>query len=152
MKISLSLLLFLLVQCAYAGDDRVLKEFARRTGIKDLSASQILEGWDGAQMSMNFCAEYHFIERDLQLNDEYRKLQKNLDGRDLKALIAAQRAWVSFRDHDCEFATSDIDGGSMRPMVSLKCKQELTEDRIAQLKKYNACTSFHGECPPRVKK
>ena len=45
-----------------------------------MTEKDVLAGCDGAQMSMNLCAEYHFIERDLQLNDEYRKLQKNLDG------------------------------------------------------------------------
>jgi uncharacterized protein YecT (DUF1311 family) len=148
MKLSLSLLLFLIVPCAFAGNERVMKEFARRTGIHDMTEKEVLEGCDGAQMSMNLCAEYHFIERDLQLNDEYRKLQKNLDGRDLKKLIAAQRAWISFRDLDCDFSASDVDGGSMHPMVSLNCQQELTEQRIKQLKTYNACTSVRGECPP----
>lgn len=148
MKISLSLLLFLIVPCAFAGNERVMQEFARRTGINHMTEKDVLAGCDGAQMSMNLCAEYHFIERDLQLNDEYRKLQKNLDGRDLKKLIVAQRAWISFRDLECDFSASDVEGGSMEPMMSLKCKQELTKHRIAQLKKYNACTSVRGECPP----
>ena len=148
MKTLLCLLLFLITQSAFAGDDRVMKEFARRTGIKDATKEKILEGCDGAQISMTRCAEYHFIEQDLKLNDEYRELQRNLDGRDLNKLIAAQRAWISFRDLDCDFSTSDVEGGSMHPMMSMRCKQELTEARIAQLKEYIACTTVHGTCPP----
>ena len=119
MKISLCLLLFLTIQSAFAGDDKVLKEFARRTGIKDATEEKILQGCDGAQISMTLCAEYHFIEQDLKLNDEYHELQRNLDGRDLNKLIAAQRAWISFRDLDCDFSTSDVEGGSMEPMMSM---------------------------------
>ncbi|NIA52950.1 DUF1311 domain-containing protein [Massilia sp. TW-1] len=44
---------------------------------------------------MTRCAEYHFIERDLD------------------KLVAAQRAWIAFRDRDCDFAASDVEGGSM---------------------------------------
>ena len=149
MKKALPLLLLLSIQTAHAGNDRVMKEFVRRTGVTYMTEQEVLDGCDGAQRSMTRCAEYHFIERDLELNDAYRDLKKDLDGRDLDKLVAAQRAWVAFRDRECEFSASDVEGGSMHPMVALICERELTEDRIAQLKTYAACTSVRGTCPPR---
>jgi uncharacterized protein YecT (DUF1311 family) len=149
MKKALPLLLLLGIQTAHAGNDRVMKEFVRHTGVTTMTEQQVLDGCGGAQMSLNRCAEYHFIERDLELNDAYRDLKKNLDGRDLDKLVVAQRAWVAFRDRECEFSASDVEGGSMHPMVALICEREMTEERIAQLKTYAACTSVRGTCPPR---
>jgi uncharacterized protein YecT (DUF1311 family) len=149
MKKALPLLLFLTLQYAEAGNDRVMKEFVRRTGVTTMTEKELLEGCDGAQRSMTWCAEYHFIERDLELNDAYRDLKNNLEDRDLDKLVAAQRAWIAFRDRDCAFAASDVEGGSMHPMMDLLCKREMTEDRIARLKHYAACTSVRGTCPPR---
>lgn len=149
MKIALSLLLLLSIPYARAGNDRVMKEFVRRTGVTYMTEQELLEGCDGAQRSMTWCAEYHFIERDLELNDAYRDLKNKLEDRDLDKLVAAQRAWITFRDRDCDFAASDVEGGSMHPMMVSICKQEMTEDRIARLKHYAACTSVRGTCPER---
>jgi len=149
MKKALPLLLLLSIQFAHAGNDRVMKEFVRRTGVTYMTEQELLDGCDGAQRSMTWCAEYRFIEKDLELNDAYRDLKNNLDDRDLDKLVAAQRAWIAFRDRDCDFAASDVEGGSMHPMMVSICKQEMTEDRIGELKHYAACTSVRGTCPPR---
>jgi uncharacterized protein YecT (DUF1311 family) len=37
----------------------------------------------------------------------------------------------------------------MHPMMVSICKQEMTEDRIGELKHYADCTGVRGTCPSR---
>ena len=79
------------------------------------------------QMELNECAGMAYQKADKQLNQAYRKLQRTPD------LVAAQRAWITFRDAECKYQASGFDGGSIQPMVYANCLQSLTEDRIKQL-------------------
>jgi uncharacterized protein YecT (DUF1311 family) len=97
-----------------------------------------------AQQDMNFCAEQDFGAADSELNAvwmEARQVAKELDaelseelkGAD-KALLAAQRAWIGYRDGQCELAGFEARGGSMEPMLVAGCKATLTRARTKELK------------------
>lgn len=53
----------------------------------------------------------------------------------LEALKKAQRAWIGYRDGQCELAGFEARGGSMEPMLVSGCLAELTRKRTDELRK-----------------
>ncbi|MGH6864756.1 MAG: lysozyme inhibitor LprI family protein [Methyloceanibacter sp.] len=47
-----------------------------------------------------------------------------------RLFVAAQRAWIAFRDAECGFSSSGVAQGSDYPMVATPCREELTRDRV----------------------
>lgn len=101
------------------------------------------------QMTMNECADKAFRAADAQLNASYREIVASLrddpDGR--QHLVAAQRAWVAFRDAECAFRASPEQGGSIYPLVHSDCLTALTDARIADFKEYLSCEEGDLACP-----
>ncbi|PST22410.1 DUF1311 domain-containing protein [Mesorhizobium plurifarium] len=100
------------------------------------------------QMDLNICADRDYRSADEELNRTYRlavaamqAADKELGGIDaayvgaLAALKKAQRAWIGYRDGQCELAGFEARGGSMEPMLVSGCLAELTRKRTAELKK-----------------
>ena len=97
-----------------------------------------------AQQDMNICAETRFrsgrrrAERRLERGAPAAKeldaeLCEDLKGAE-KALLAAQRGWIGYRDGQCELAGFEARGGSMEPMLVSGCLAELTRARTKELK------------------
>lgn len=98
---------------------------------------------------MDECASRQFTSSDAKLNGDYRKVLaclKPYDGHE-KPLIEAQRAWLRFRDMECQFQGSTSEGGSVQPMVISLCLKKVTEDRIKQLSYYLSCPEGDVSCP-----
>jgi uncharacterized protein YecT (DUF1311 family) len=90
------------------------------------------------QTTMNICADKSYKEADRALNAQYavtRKAVLAYDPEGDKLLIAAQRAWVAFRDAHCNATSFAFKGGTMEPMMRASCLAETTEARTAELKK-----------------
>jgi uncharacterized protein YecT (DUF1311 family) len=99
------------------------------------------------QMEMNFCAAQEFETADAELNALWKDAraaakaldedqpQENMKGA-AAALLAAQRAWITYRDGQCELEGFSARGGTMEPMLVSGCKAELTRTRNAQLKAF----------------
>jgi uncharacterized protein YecT (DUF1311 family) len=98
------------------------------------------------QMDMNHCAGERFGQADAQLNRVYRDVvrQEQAADRDAvgmidshptneEALRASQRAWLAFRDAQCEYESFEARGGSMQPMLYEDCRARMTRERIRQL-------------------
>ena len=96
------------------------------------------------QTDMNTCSQQAYDAADKALNTQYKKtraamvtadadLDEDLKGAE-KALIKAQRAWVDYRDGQCEAEGFQARGGSMEPMLVSGCKATLTEARTKELK------------------
>ena len=86
---------------------------------------------------------------DAELNRLYQKIESRLSG-DAAAkhkLVAAQRAWVAFRDAECTFAASGVEGGSAYPQVLEACLQDLTETRVENFNAYLNCEEGDLSCP-----
>lgn len=107
------------------------------------------------QGTMNRCAEDAWKKADAELNAVYKKLQSRNkeDARASKLLIAAERAWVAFRDAECEYSAADNQGGSIFPLVYFGCFDKLTNARTNQLKRYLDCEEGEAACslPPAEK-
>ena len=97
-----------------------------------------------AQTDLNICAALEFDAADKALNAQYKKtraamvaidadLDNDMKGAE-KALVKAQRAWVDYRDGECEAQGFEARGGSMEPMLVSGCKAELTKMRTKELK------------------
>lgn len=97
-----------------------------------------------AQTDLNICAALDFDTADKALNAQYKKtraamvaidadLDNDMKGAE-KALVKAQRAWVDYRDGECEAQGFQARGGSMEPMLVSGCKADLTKKRTKELK------------------
>jgi uncharacterized protein YecT (DUF1311 family) len=96
------------------------------------------------QSDMTACEQQRQSDADAALNAQYKRtraaavevdknLDENLRGAE-KALVKAQRAWVDFRDGQCEAAGFGMRGGSGEPMLVAGCTADLTDKRTAELK------------------
>jgi uncharacterized protein YecT (DUF1311 family) len=89
-------------------------------------------------IEINDCAQQTLARKDKELNAAYQALVKALASTDYegtkKLLLQAQRAWVQFRDNDCNAKYTFYAGGTIRDIAALSCKIEHTEQRTKQLK------------------
>ncbi|WP_353824345.1 lysozyme inhibitor LprI family protein, partial [Mesorhizobium sp.] len=62
-------------------------------------------------------------------------------------LVKAQRAWIGFRDAECEFSASGVKGGSVYPLIYNDCITAQTKTRIEAFKTYLKCKEGDLSCP-----
>jgi uncharacterized protein YecT (DUF1311 family) len=67
------------------------------------------------------------------------------DGRNL--LTTAQKAWIAFRDAECDFQAGNSVDGSIYPMLIAMCRTGLTQKRTEELKVYLNCDEGDTLCP-----
>jgi hypothetical protein len=72
---------------------------------------------------------------DKELNSVYNKLLKGIKETDKKNLVAAQKAWIKFRDLDCKFQSQDPGdgGGTYENKMKIDCLIRKTAERIKEL-------------------
>jgi uncharacterized protein YecT (DUF1311 family) len=101
------------------------------------------------QMAMNACAAAEFQAADARLNATFNavaaRLRDNAEAGRL--LVAAERAWLKFRDAECAFAGNQVSGGSIAPMLLARCQTALTRTREQQLRAYLDCREGDLSCP-----
>jgi uncharacterized protein YecT (DUF1311 family) len=125
MKMKMTAIALLLAPGAALADDKV-----------DCTDPQV-------QIEMNYCAEQDYKAADTALNAAYKTAMaamKETDSylpEDMKgaadALLAAQRAWIPYRDKACASAGYVVRGGSMEPMIIYQCMARITKERTAEL-------------------
>ncbi|NTZ93718.1 lysozyme inhibitor LprI family protein [Pseudomonas koreensis] len=101
------------------------------------------------QATMNQCAGQEFKSTDKELNVVYQQITGRLkDNPDRKKLlVGAQRAWIGFRDTECKFSASGVEGGSVYPLIYSNCLTVVTKARIEALKQYLKCQEGDMSCP-----
>lgn len=101
------------------------------------------------QATMNQCAGQAYKAADKELNTVYQqitgRLKNNPDSK--KMLVTAQRAWIGFRDAECQFSASGVAGGSVYPLVYSQCLTAVTKARVEALKPYLQCEEGDLSCP-----
>lgn len=102
-----------------------------------------------SQAALDECYGKAYKTSDAQLNKLYKDIEHRLkeDPDATKLLVAAQKAWLSFRDAECAFSSSKSAEGSIYPMVQAICLMGLTEKRIADFKVYLSCQEGDMSCP-----
>ncbi len=98
------------------------------------------------QVEMNYCAGQAYEVADVALNAQWKLTVATMRERDktidrsydtqpthYDALLAAQRAWLTYRDQHCLNEGFAARGGSMAPMLHSGCMARLTKARTAEL-------------------
>ncbi len=101
------------------------------------------------QTDMTICAVKKYEQADGELNAAYKEITKRLkdDPETGKLLVAAEKAWMGFRDAECTFANSATVGGSIHPMLVAQCREAITRKRVDDLKVYLNCEEGDMSCP-----
>jgi len=102
-----------------------------------------------ASMTTVAIAQEDFKSADAELNKLYKEITARLadDSAKLHLLTVAQRGWIAFRDAECAFAASGVEGGSAYPEIVESCKTDLTQKRIADFNTYLSCEEGDLACP-----
>jgi len=102
-----------------------------------------------SQSDMNFCAEKSLTASDAEMNKVYNEIRGRLkgDAHAIKRLVAAQKAWIAFRDAECDFQSSDVKGGSIYPFLYNTCADSMTQARTKDLKANLSCEEGDLGCP-----
>jgi uncharacterized protein YecT (DUF1311 family) len=98
---------------------------------------------DSSNAHIMACTSVAQIFADARLNSVYvawteaLKNPKPDDAKDdaeiLKRLVAAERAWIVFRDDDCDLQGTSALGGTAEPVVFGNCRYAMTKARVAAL-------------------
>ncbi len=106
-----------------------------------------------SQAELNNCYGNMYKRADAELNALYRQITGRLkdDKETAKLLVAAQRAWVAFRDAECDFSASGVAGGTAYGMIVAICLDKLTSQRINDFKTYLNCPEGALDCPVPAK-
>jgi len=96
-----------------------------------------------SQQEMNLCAEADWQVADAELNRAYKAVVAEMRAMDASlpvelqgaeaALRTAQRAWITYRDGNCEVSGFPMRGGSAEPLLVYGCLRQMTENRTAEL-------------------
>ncbi len=92
------------------------------------------------QSTMNRCAHESWERVDRTLNQTYQSAIVRLNPAQQQQLVAAQQAWIAFRDRHCTFTAGTFEGGSMQPLIEWSCKESVTQERLNDLQAYRRGT------------
>ena len=100
------------------------------------------EDWpEGSAMHTGRSAQVSLAAADKRLNEIYQKLLRSMpadepDNFPKTALIAAQRAWIKFRDAECALVGETEGGVRMWKLAfDTACQSQMTEERVERLEK-----------------
>ncbi|KTD17041.1 lysozyme inhibitor LprI family protein [Legionella jordanis] len=84
-------------------------------------------------MDIKICANREYGFYDDLLNKQYQKLMNLLPAEKRELLIDTQRAWLTYRQKQCNFLSLQHEGGTMEPVDLIQCYISLDKDRIEAL-------------------
>ncbi|HEX7687944.1 MAG TPA: lysozyme inhibitor LprI family protein [Burkholderiaceae bacterium] len=116
--------------------ERVIQEMLRAShSLPEQLLRESFRQCDRDNLTLRICASYRLTEQDLRLNHVYSRLLQTTKNEHTDALlIKAERAWLGFRDAQCEFEGAESQlGGTMPIAVVADCKADLTERRAESL-------------------
>jgi uncharacterized protein YecT (DUF1311 family) len=90
------------------------------------------KGKNGTTADMFECNGEELDRQDARLNDAYNKLMSKLSRDRKKALLKAQRAWIKFREANCDY-WYDPQGGTAARLNASGCSFTMTAARAKEL-------------------
>ncbi len=96
-------------------------------------------------MEINECASIEQQKVEAKLNQVYQRVLKGMekdyasDGNfaDMKkSFVNAQRAWIKFREADCDAVYQKNIGGTIRNVMHISCMQAHAKRRIEELEEF----------------
>lgn len=91
----------------------------------------------GVTTKMHACISTEIKQQDVRLNKAYKSLTTTLNSTRKKQLQQVQRAWIKYRDQNCDFY-ADPDGGSLARVNGGICLMETTASRATELEDFLA--------------
>ena len=85
------------------------------------------------QRELNECLASAYGEAERGLHALYQSVKSKLHPAAVTKLQAAERAWIRYRDSNCEAEAGLYEGGSIQPAVRWGCLERVTRARIAEL-------------------
>jgi uncharacterized protein YecT (DUF1311 family) len=100
----------------------------------------------GGTPEIEYCANHEFEKEDRKLNASYSQVVAQIktnssDKSILSQLVKAQRLWVAFRDAECGAHYTYYIDGTIRGLMFVSCKTELTEQREKDLRSFYLSTN-----------
>ncbi len=80
------------------------------------------------------CARRHYAEATAELERARASLRADLSPGSRAKLRAAERLWLRYRKTNCDAEASIYEGGTIQPLIELRCMARLTRERAAELK------------------
>ena len=85
--------------------------------------------------AMRDCAGIRYDKAEQALKAVRAKLSQKLDETGKAKLQAAQAAWLQYRKANADFQASLAGGGTLGPLIEITVMADMTEARVAELKK-----------------
>lgn len=105
-----------------------------------LSTSATLYAVDCSEKQTTYdimdCQKVEIQKADKELNKVYGVLLKTSDNIGKKLLIKTQRAWMSHRDAEAEYASDGYRGGTIRGIIHGSVILDMTKARTQELKSH----------------
>lgn len=80
------------------------------------------------------CAERKFKEATAGLKRVRDELYADLEPRSRVKFRATERLWLSYRKSNCDAEASIYEGGTIQPLIQLRCMARVTLERAEELK------------------
>jgi uncharacterized protein YecT (DUF1311 family) len=97
---------------------------------------------------MNLCFDHVRQSADEELNRTYQSAMKKTSNQAVaNTLRDSERAWISYRDRECELESYAARGGSAYPMIVAICLTEKIRARIKELGRLLNCEEGDFSCP-----
>lgn len=87
-------------------------------------------------VELKYCSQQSYKAADKQLNQIYQQVISTTRGQQKQLLIAAQQAWVNFRDNTCNFETFLSRDGTGYEIFRNGCLERVTKQRTKELQNY----------------
>jgi uncharacterized protein YecT (DUF1311 family) len=84
-------------------------------------------------MEMTNCMDGEVKKADAELNRVYQAALRKHRPENAVKLRKTQRAWIAFRDAQCEAEGSIYEGGTIQPIVEAHCRVKLAQERTKDL-------------------
>ncbi len=104
------------------------------------------------QQDMNVCISNAVQQADGILNRVYGQLNEKLDVNGRRNLVAAERAWITFRDRECDLRSGydtehPENNGTIAPFLVGECQLDLTTRRTTDILEQMKCPGGDLSCP-----
>lgn len=88
------------------------------------------------------CAERKFKEATAGLKRVRDELYADLEPRSRVKFRATERLWLNYRKSNCDAEASIYEGGTIQPLIQLRCMARVTLERTEELK--SQIQTLHG--------
>jgi uncharacterized protein YecT (DUF1311 family) len=104
---------------------------------------------DQSQAGLDMCASNELQYADRIMNSLYRALRADMSPQEAQRFVLAQRAWLNWRDRECEMQTHGGFGapGTITPMMMNECLRDMTRDRVDRFRDFTKCAPGDLSCP-----